>query len=230
MINLTHLTTMALHMILIGSVSLVTETPMNELLQQPVWRIATMGVVLAANILTAWLTPRWGMMLEVLRTQSESEEVRPFMKFLWFCNIFLMLDSVLCIADIGWMLLPLFLIGSTVLLEFYLIRFLNHIYCIMKVHYLEEEHQHLMNKLEKQNQTAAELRSKIVLDPMTGIFKRRYATERVEFLLQEKEPFSLIYIDLEADYVICQGKAVFPISFHLVMALLRVRRFPIVRN
>ena len=101
LINLTHLTTMALHMILIGTISLATGRQMNELLQQPSWRIATAGVVLAANSLTAWLIPRWGMILEVLRTQSESEEVRPFMIFLWFCNIFLLLDSVLCIADIS---------------------------------------------------------------------------------------------------------------------------------
>ena len=197
LINLTHLTTMALHMILIGTISLATGIQMNELLQQPSWRIATAGVVLAANSLTAWLIPRWGMILEVLRTQSESEEVRPFMIFLWFCNIFLLLDSVLCIADISWGLLPLFLVGSTLLLEFYLIRFLSHFYRILKVHYLEEEHHHLMERLEEQNRTAAELRSKIVLDSMTGIFTRRYATERIGFLLQEKEPFSLVFIDLD---------------------------------
>lgn len=197
LINLTHLTTMALHMIFIGVLSLMTDTPMNEMLRQPLWRIATISVVLAINNLVAWLIPRWDMALEVLRTQSESEETRPFMLFLWFCNIFLLLDSVLCISTIKWRLLPLFLIGSTVLLEFFLVRFLRHIYLILKVHYLEEEHQRLMEKLEQQNQNAARLRSKIALDPMTGVFTRRYVLEQVAFLLREKEPFSLVFIDLD---------------------------------
>lgn len=197
LVNLTHLTTMALHMILISFFSLLTGQQMNELLHQPFWRIATIGILLAANTLTACMLPRWGMMLEVLRTQSESEEVRPFIIFLWFCNIFLMLDSVLCISDIDWRLLPIFLIGSTVLLEFYLIRFLSHIYQLLKVHYLEAEHNCLLEKLEQQNKSAAELRSKIVLDPMTGIFTRKYIIERVEYLMQAKEPFSLVFIDLD---------------------------------
>ena len=170
---------------------------MNEVLRQPLWRLVTIGIVLAVNNLVAWLIPRWDMVLEVLRTQSENEETKPFMIFLWLCSIFLLLDSVLCLSTIEWKLLPLFLIGSTVLLEFYLVRFLRHIYRILKVHYLEEEHRRLMEKLEQQNQNAARLRSKIALDSMTGIFTRRYVTEQVEFLLQEKESFSLVYIDLD---------------------------------
>lgn len=168
-INLTHLTTIALHMILIGVLSLLTREAMNEVLRQPFWRIVTISAVLVVNSLIVCLVPRWNTVLSVLRTQSDSEEVRPFMLFLWFCNIFLLLDSVLCISLIDWKLLPLFLIGSTVLLEFYLIRFLRHIYMILKVHYLEAEHHRLMLRLEQQNLNAAQLRDQIALDSMTGI-------------------------------------------------------------
>ena len=197
LINLSHLTSMALHMILIGTVAFATATPMYTLLEQPLWRIATVGIVLAANNLVAYLLPRWNTMLDVLRTQSDSAEIHPFMVFLWFCNAFLLLDSVLCIAHIDWLLLPLFLIGSTLLLEFYLIRFLRHLYSILRVHYLEEEHLRLTSELERQAQSAAELRSKSVLDPMTSIFSRRYGVNQIEFFIQEKQPFSLIFIDLD---------------------------------
>lgn len=195
--NLTHLTTMALHMIMIGAFSLKTGTPMNEILQLPLVRIVTIGIILAVNNLIAYVIPRWETIVAVLRTQSESEEARPFMMFLWFCNIFLLIDSVLCIADIRWSLLPLFLIGSTVLLEFFLIWFIRHIYFILKVHYLEEEHRYLSEKLETQNRNAAELRSKTVLDPMTGIFTRRYLQEQMESLLKAGVPFSFVFIDLD---------------------------------
>ena len=197
LINLTHLATMALHMILIGAVSLAAKSPMYELLEYPLWRIVTIGTVLVVNNLVAWLLPRWDTFLGVLRTQSDSAEVRPFMVFLWFCNVFLLLDSVLCNAHIDWNLLPIFLIGSTLLLEFYLTRFLRHLYSILKVNYLEEEHRRLTAELERQNQNAARLRSKSVLDSMTGIFSRRYAVKQIEFFLQEKEAFSLVFIDLD---------------------------------
>lgn len=197
LINITHLTTMALHMILIGVISFVTDTPMNMVLRQPLWRIGTISTVLAVNNLTALWVPRWDMVLEVLRTQSDSEETQPFMMFLWFCNIFLLLDSVLCNSAITWRMLPLFLIGSTVLLEFYLVRFLRHIYMILKVHYLEEEHLRLMEKLKQQNLDAAQLRSKIALDPMTGVFTRQHVWEQMEFLLGKEESFSLVFIDLD---------------------------------
>ena len=195
--NFAHLTTMALHLILIGFGALITGNSMNELLEEPFWRIGTIGMLLAVDNLALWRVPRWNTILEVLRTQSKSQEVRPFMVYLWFCNVFLLVDSELCSSEIQWDLLPVFLIGSTVLMEFYLFRFLRHLYTILKVQYLEEEHHRLLLQLEEKNRNAAKLRSKSVIDPMTGIFSRRYAMEQIDYLLQMKVPFSLVFIDLD---------------------------------
>nr|WP_122011648.1 GGDEF domain-containing protein [Maliibacterium massiliense] len=197
LINFTHLTIMALHMILIGVISLVTKIPMRALLQQPFWRIVMIDAILAVSIVTDGLIPRWNMALDVLRTQSESAEVRPFMLFLWFCNIFLLLDSVLCVLPIDWRLLPLFLIGSTVLLEFYLVRFLKHLYTILKERYLEEEHRRLSAELDRQSRDAALLRSKSMRDAMTGAYSRQYVLERTAQLLQAGAAFSFVFIDLD---------------------------------
>lgn len=197
LINLTHLTTMALHMILIGVFALAADMSMRELLEEPAWRIITIGIVLTVNNVIAWMTPRWDMVLEVFRTQAESEEVHPFMLFLWFCNIFLLLDSVLCIAKIDWGMLPLFLIGSTVLLEFYLVRFLKHLYSLLKVHYLAEEHSRLAKELEQKERNAEKLRNQSIQDSLTGIFSRRYVMEQAEFLLREHTGFSMVFIDLD---------------------------------
>lgn len=197
LINITHLTTMALHMVLIGVFSLAVQTSMRELLQYPFWRILTISMVLIINNLVALLLPRWETIMGVLRTQAESAEVRPFMMFLWFCNIFLLLDSILCMADVGWDLLPLFLVGSTVLMEFYLIRFLRHLYLVLKVYYLEEEHLRLTKELEQQNQDAAVLRSKSEQDSMTGIYSRQYLIDKARELLERKVPFSFVFIDLD---------------------------------
>lgn len=144
LINLTHLLSISLHMILIGTVSLALGASMRSLLDQPLWRIATLSIVVLLNILAYTLIPGRALPLAaVIRTQSDSEEMRPFMTFLWFCNLSLLLDGILCSSPIEWDLLPLFLVGSTLLLEFYLFRFLAHLYSILKVRYLEEENRRL---------------------------------------------------------------------------------------
>lgn len=197
LINLTHLMTMALHMIIIGIIAISTATPPYEFLQNPFWRIATICMVLAVDNITACLLPHWNILFEVLRTRLDREEVRPFMVFLWFGNICLLLDSVLCMSGTDWSLMPLLLISSTVLMEFYLIRFLHHLYMVLKAQYLEEEHRRLKAELEQQNETAERLRNKSERDSLTGIFSRRYGMEQAELLLRKKLPFSLIYIDLD---------------------------------
>ncbi|WP_411338301.1 GGDEF domain-containing protein [Ruminococcus gauvreauii] len=196
-INLTHLMTMALHMVLIGVFSICVKKSMNDLLMLPFWRIATMSTVLVVSIIFSWLLPRWSTLLGVLLTQSESEEVRPFLAFLWFCNLYLLLDSVLCIVRIDWGLLPVFLIGSTVLLEFYLIRFLRHLYNLLKVRYLEEEHERLTRELARENRNAEKWRSMGTRDSLTGVFSRRYIMEHTAALLQYDTQFSLVFIDLD---------------------------------
>lgn len=197
LINFTHLTMMALHMILLSLCSLATGMSIHTLLLQPFWRIFTVCIVLFVNILVIRSIPRWDLALEVLRTQSDTAEVKPFLVFLIFCNAFLLLDSVLCVSDIHWQLQPLFLVSSTVLLEFYLVRFLKHLYTILKERYLEEEYNRLTEKLGRQNRNAAALRSKTEIDAMTGVFSRKYGIEQTNFLVKAKTPFSFVFIDLD---------------------------------
>ena len=112
MVSLTQPLYIAFHMILIGMASLGVKMPMGILLHQPKWRIATISVAVAVSIVADIVILSWPKLKEALRVQSLSEETRPFMVFLWFCNIFLLLDSLLCIARIPWTFLPLLLIGA----------------------------------------------------------------------------------------------------------------------
>lgn len=198
LINLTHLLSISLHMILIGAFSLSLDISMRALLDQPFWRISTLSTVLLTNILAYLLVPYRGLSLgAVIRTQADSAEMRPFLAFLSFCSLSLLLDSILCSSPIEWDLLPLFLLASTLLLELYLFRFLAHIYSILKVHYLEEENRRLARELERQAQRTEELRTKGDLDALTGLYSRRYILDRMDQMLRRGEPFSLAYLDLD---------------------------------
>ena len=198
LVNLTHLLSISLHMILIGAASLARDTSMRTLLEAPFWRIATLSAVLLANILAYLLLSERGLsMAAVIRTQADSGEMRPFLAFLWFCSLSLLLDSILCSSPVQWDLLPLFLVGSTLLLELYLFRFLKHVYSILRVNYLEEEHRHLAEELERQARRAEELRTRGDVDTLTGLYSRRYILDRMDQMLRGGEPFSLAYLDLD---------------------------------
>lgn len=197
LINLTHLLSISLHMILIGVVSLAQDISMRTLLEQPFWRISTLCIVVLINIVASVFIPGRGLPLAVIRTQADSGEMRPFLAFLWFCNLSLLLDSILCSSTIEWDLMPVFLVGSTLLLELYLFRFLKHMYSILKVNYLEEEHRRLAEELERQDRRAEELRVKGDLDALTGLYSRRYVLDQMEQMLQSGELFSLAYLDLD---------------------------------
>ena len=197
MVSLTQPLYIAFHMILIGMASLGVKMPMGILLHQPKWRIATISVAVAVSIVADIVILSWPKLKEALRVQSLSEETRPFMVFLWFCNIFLLLDSLLCIARIPWTFLPLLLIGAAALKEFFIIRCLFHLYSIIVEHQSEIRHRELSQKLARQERRKEELKNRSDRDALTGLFSRQYLMEQMEALLEKKQQFSLAYIDLD---------------------------------
>lgn len=197
MVSLVQPLLMAFHMILIGLAALLIKQPMGLLLQQPLWRMVTISVVAASSILAEMIILKWPRLREMLRFQAISEEQRPFMIFLWFCNIFLLLDSLLCMSKMQWHLLPMLLIGAAVLKEFFIIRCLFHLNTIIKERHIEEQHRVLEQKLAQQEQRAEELKYRSDRDALTGLFSRQYLMEQLSQLLADKSRFSLAYIDLD---------------------------------
>lgn len=188
---------MAFHMILIGLAAMFIKLPMGILLHQPLWRMVTISVVTGTSILADIIILIWPRLREVLQIQALIEEQRSFMIFLWFCNIFLLLDSLLCMAQIQWPLLPLLLIGAAALKEFYILRCLFHLNAIIKERHIEEQHRLLEQKLAQQEQRTQALKYKSDRDALTGLYSRQYLMEQMAMLLDNKQQFSLAFIDLD---------------------------------
>lgn len=198
-INLLHIITMSIHMTLIGLCALALKVPMGDVIGRPSWRIITISVAVSARVLTDLLLPRRGLPLEVIRTQTGAAEKEPFMAFLWFCSIFMCLDSLLCQTSIKWTMLPVLLIICMVFKQFFILRCLVHLYSVMRAHHFEDQHKALEAELEQQNQQAAALQSKRDMDALTGIYSRRYFMEQMECFLSQGggQGGALVYIDLD---------------------------------
>lgn len=188
---------MAFHMIVIGTVAIIVKMPMEHILYQPSWRIVIISIALSVSILADIVIMNWTSLKETLRIQAASEEKWPFMVFLWFCNIFLLLDSQLCISKIDWKLLPLLLIGAAILKEWFIIYSLINLRSIILEHHIEVEHRVLEKELEQQEKRTEELIHRRDRDALTGLFSRQYLMEHMELLLEEKRRFSLAFIDLD---------------------------------
>lgn len=197
MVSLVQPLIMAFHMILIGVFSLNLKMPMEAVLQRPFLRIMSITIVLLSCILSDLVILKWSALKEALGVQAVSEERRPFLVFLWFCNIFLILDSLLCTAGIQWKLLPLLLIGAAAFKEFIILHCLLHLRSIIQERYIKEQHQVLVRKLKQQERRTEELKNKSERDALTGLFSRQYLLEQMELLWKEKRAFTVAFIDLD---------------------------------
>lgn len=196
-LNLSYANTLTLHLIIIGAAALAQGVAMRTVLEDSFWRTASVSAVLMINIVEDLCFLRWPNFSAMLTAEAESEEAGPFMAFLWFCAGYLLIDSTLCVFEAEHLYPPLFLIGSSAVVMFTLIRFLLHINALMKNNHLKEEHDRLEARLEAAEESAHTLRQLAQRDVLTGVFSRRYAMERIEALMEAETLFSLVFLDLD---------------------------------
>lgn len=197
LLNLSHAAALATHLILIGTAALIQRTTMYELLSSSFWRTISISTVLLIAIIQDLVFLLWPNFSAALTAQAESEEAKPFMAFLWFCAGYLLIDSTLCIVELEPLYPPLFLVGSSGVVLFTLIRFLFHIHALIKNNHLKQEHDHLSSQLEAAEESAGQLRLMADRDVLTGAYSRRYALLYMEDLLRTNLPFALVYMDLD---------------------------------
>lgn len=198
LLNLNYANSLALHLILIGVAALLQKTTMHALLDSSFWRTISVSVVLLVVVIQDLCFLLLPNLASALLTEAESQEAGPFMAFLWFCAGYLLIDSTLCVFELEPVYPPLFLISSSVVVIFTLIRFLLHIHTLIKNNHLEKEHDMLSSQLEATEVSAGYLQQMVERDVLTGAYSRRYALERMDTLLQAESPFSLVFLDLDA--------------------------------
>ena len=194
-INFTNM--MVLHLVFVGSAALFQGTVMNALLADALWRAVSVSFVLAACVAEDVIFLRLGGFAARFSAETESEEARPFQAFLWFCTVFLLVDSLLCVAELEPVYAPLFLIGSSVVLMFLLIRFLFHIDAIMREERQRGEHDNLSAQLEAAQEHADALKRMTDRDTLAGVLSRRFVMEWMRAALRAGQAFSIAFLDLD---------------------------------
>lgn len=196
-INLNFVNMMVLHMAFTGFASLVRGSAMYTLMADAVWRTASVTFVLAVCMIENLFFLSHRRLFFLLVIEAKSDEARPFMAFLSFCTGYLLLDSLLCEAELMSAYPALFLLGSSAVLTFCILRFLMRIRTIMREEYLRKEHDELSARLKSAKESAGSLKRMTERDALTGAFSRRYLIDYIDRMLEKDQLFSLAFLDLD---------------------------------
>lgn len=196
-LNLDYVNSLSLHLVFIGLAALMQGSTMHELLTNPVWRILSVSCLLLIGLLEDLASLCKKGLSRSLVAAAGSPEAHPFMAFLWFSNGYLLMDSLLCMADPDPVYTPLFLIGSSSILMLFQIRFLVHIDSLIRNNHLQEEHDALAAELAERDRSVGELRHLAERDTLTDVVSRRSAMDRLTLLLHSGQEFSLAFLDLD---------------------------------
>lgn len=185
------------HLITLGGIALFTGMRIPELLEDTVFRAIVLIITLCIGIAINSAIRQFFSKSAIHFLGLESEEFQLFSSFVWFCAIFVILDSIPCMSDLPISLSGLFMIGSNALLLLMLYLFARHIYTIAHNSYVKDELEYMKKEEAKQHNRTKQWEEKAYLDTLTGAYTRIYAISNITAMLQNQEVFSIAFLDLD---------------------------------
>lgn len=197
LLNLPFLYMIGAQMLFIGIMALAEHISMKNLLDDLLYRGLSVCFILFTTIAIDSLLLRKKQIQRIFDLAADSEEVKSFKAFVIAAVVYCLMDGILCFADPVPVYPPMFLIGSNLLLQFFLFQFISHVYSILRDRWMEERYLYV-HKVEKQyEQKNRQLRNLVYTDELTGIFSRRYALDKARELIGAGSEFSLVFMDLD---------------------------------
>lgn len=197
MVNMRFMLFATPHLVILSLLALLSRCGVREVLLSFELRTLSLVLTLALNAalnlaLLNRLKPR------IFRLIGwDSEEFLLFSRFVWFCSISALLDSVTCLFDLPAQMAVLFLLGSNLLVLLLVVLFALHVYQIARDATIEEEYLRLQEEAAAQREQTARLEKEAYLDKLTGAYTRRYALDNIAAMLQNDEGFALAFLDLD---------------------------------
>lgn len=196
-IHLRFLLFAALHLIILGLIALFMQSDLREVLNNPAHRASSMAATFTLTAAVNFGIER-ALRRSALRfVRWSAEEYRLFTRFVWFCSLSVLMDSIPCQFELPAGLAVLFLIGSNILLLLMVFLFAHHLYSIARNAHLKAENLHLEEEKMKQQCRTAQLEQEAYIDKLTGTYTRRYAVDNIAAMMESGESFVLIFMDLD---------------------------------
>lgn len=174
-----------------------TQYNLLEVLHQPILRSFSVNLTMLCNIIIVCILRKYIRRGWEPLKEMESEEFQLFSEFITLCTFFVLLDSISCLFEISDKLIALFLVGGNVLLIFMILIFGRYAYTLYHDAYIKEEYRYLKEQEHKQRHQVQQWEEQAYRDRLTHAYTRRYIINNLRTMLQEKEEFSLVFLDLD---------------------------------
>lgn len=196
-IHLRFLLFAAPHLMILGLFALFMQSDMRSVLNNRFFRVSGMTVTFMLTAAASFAAENWIRQAFPRFIRWNSEEYRLFGRFLWFCSLSVLMDSIPSLFVLPAGLAIVFLIGSNTLLLLMTFLFIYHLYSIARNAHLKQENLRLEEEKIKQQCRTAQLEKEAYMDVLTGTYTRRYALNNITSMIENEESFALIFLDLD---------------------------------
>lgn len=129
--------------------------------------------------------------------EQDYRKIGLFQGFLLISLIYIYADGVLAIFDFGGDFVPALMISGNILILILMFLFYRFDFAMEQKANLEIEHQQLSAERARELWRAEQLKSMADRDALTNAYSRGYVVQRTDYLMKEKVPFLIIYIDMD---------------------------------
>lgn len=196
-VNVRFLLFVAPHLVLLGVLALCAQSNVRIILDESSLRVFSLAaitlMVAILNLILLYFLSKKHLYI----FSFNPGELRLFSRFVWFCIVSVVLDSIPCLFLLPTRFPILFLIGSNMLLLLMAVLYAIHIYDITRDAYLKEECLALQEATLAQHFRTIQLEHEAYVDALTGTYTRQYVLTNMMNMLKNGESFVVAFLDLD---------------------------------
>lgn len=195
--NISFISMISCHLIAIALIALTFQVDMSTIIHTPQFTISCyMLFLLFDSIVNIFITKKSEQITKVF-FHTVHHQYRNFEYFLWICDIFLIIQSMLCQQDHFPIYISIFLTCNDILLLTLVFCFIRNIYEINEQAYVEELNQMLQHESNMRRKNMENMKTYADYDILTNAHSRKYTMQYLQSMIAHQYPFSIAFIDLD---------------------------------
>lgn len=184
------------HLVCISIMSIIMDLPLTEIcMDMQTWLFATICSIGIVNIIMLLFKySKYENNMRILITYKE--RLRQLIHFELYAIVYLLFDSLSTIVYLPYKVIPIFLIGSCVLLMVQIAIFTIYTTRIVEKAHFEAEYYRIEGERSELVKKEMQLKKLVLIDALTGAYTRRYAMQILESMQDDVESITIANIDI----------------------------------
>lgn len=195
--NISFISMISCHLIAIALIALTFQVDMSTIIHTSQFTVSCYMLFLLFDSIVNMFIARKSEQITKVFFHTVHHQYRNFEYFLWICDIFLIIQSMLCQQDHFPIYISIFLVCNNVLLMTLVFCFIRNIYEINEQAYVEDLHQMLQQESNIRRKNMENMKANADYDILTKAHSRKYTMQYLQSMISHQFPFSIAFIDLD---------------------------------